>query len=284
MKSDASGAFSAVLPTGSYAVGLLVEDTLAGLRPAQSQTRAFLTQGSHVEVPVELVPLAASLEPAKILLGLAGGVLSGLPLTTPADLLVSIQDARGVLAPLSGTVTFAESDTDLLKVPADLSFAGQSQLTLKAGVQALVAAGSATLRAHVRERPSISGALTVQIAPQGVLSGPAASLKLSLPALVPAAKLPTGPLAKALDLQVTALDTAGQVASGYSGSVTFSDSDVLSLLVPPDYTFRPLDAGNHLFVEAVRGLGLPGAVVVLRAHDRGNPTIKGQLSVTLGLP
>jgi len=285
VQTDASGAFDVVLPTGAYAVGLLTEDVLAGLRPKKTKTRAYLTQGTRLDVPVELLPATASIEPARLLLDLIGGVLVGLPLPSPADLMIRVQDAQGAPAPLFGSVTFSESDTALLKVPADVSFAGQSELRLAGGLLALVASGSAALRAKVRERPDVQGALTVYILPQGVSVGPAASLSLSLPSLkLPSPKLPTGLLAPAVDLQVTALDAAGQVASGYRGTITFSGSDVLALLVPSDYTFVAQDTGSRLFAAGVRGIGLPGAVAVLRARDRTNPSIHGELSVTLGGP
>jgi hypothetical protein len=56
------------------------------------------------------------------------------------------------------------------------------------------------------------------------------------------------------DLTVTALDPFGQVAAGYTGTVTFSTTDPdPRVVLPADYTFTAADAGAHTFTDT--GLG-----------------------------
>jgi hypothetical protein len=50
------------------------------------------------------------------------------------------------------------------------------------------------------------------------------------------------------DVTVTAVDVFGQVAVGYTGTVTFGTSDTgPGVTLPPDYTFTAADAGTHTF-------------------------------------
>src|SRR5262249_28952345 len=45
---------------------------------------------------------------------------------------------------------------------------------------------------------------------------------------------------------LTAFDTFGNVATGYTGQVKFASSDTAAV-VPANYTFKAVDAGTHLF-------------------------------------
>jgi hypothetical protein len=54
------------------------------------------------------------------------------------------------------------------------------------------------------------------------------------------------------DITVTAYDTYGNVATGYTGTVTFSSSDTNpNAVLPADYTFTAADAGTHTFSGGV---------------------------------
>jgi hypothetical protein len=69
------------------------------------------------------------------------------------------------------------------------------------------------------------------------------------------------------DVTVTAVDPFGQVAVGYSGTVTFSTSDPRRRVVlPTDYTFTLDDGGVHPFTDTGRG------ETTLRTHGR-QPTV-----------
>jgi hypothetical protein len=62
------------------------------------------------------------------------------------------------------------------------------------------------------------------------------------------------------DVTVTAVDPFGQVAVGYTGTVTFSSSDGdPGVVLPPDYTFSSADAGMVTF---------PGGVTLITAGDQ----------------
>jgi hypothetical protein len=54
------------------------------------------------------------------------------------------------------------------------------------------------------------------------------------------------------DVTVTAVDVFGQVAVGYTGTVTFGTSDTdPGVTLPPDYTFTAADGGTHTFTGEV---------------------------------
>ena len=76
-----------------------------------------------------------------------------------------------------------------------------------------------------------------------MLTGGAASLDLK----------PDGGIATSgigFDVTVTVYDSWGNVATGYSGTVSFDSGDGGASL-PPDYTFIPADGGSHTFVDGV---------------------------------
>ena len=54
------------------------------------------------------------------------------------------------------------------------------------------------------------------------------------------------------DVTVTAVDVFGQVAVGYTGTVTFGTTDTdPGVMLPPDYTFTAADGGTHTFTGGV---------------------------------
>jgi hypothetical protein len=89
------------------------------------------------------------------------------------------------------------------------------------------------------------------------------------------------------DVAVTAVDPFGQVAVGYTGTVTFSSSDPRRRVVlPADYAFTLEDGGVHRFTDTGRG------ETTLRTHgrqtiavaDTADPSITGQASVRVRRP
>jgi hypothetical protein len=89
------------------------------------------------------------------------------------------------------------------------------------------------------------------------------------------------------DMTVTGVDPYGQVAVGYTGTVTFSTTDLdPGVVLPADYTFTPDDQGVHTFTDT--GLGeitliTPG-VQMLTATDTTDNTITGSTAVTVTSP
>src|SRR5262249_46783803 len=76
----------------------------------------------------------------------------------------------------------------------------------------------------------------------GAYQASASTFALTVPATVTAGA--------PFDVTVTAEDTFGQVAVGYTGTVHFSSSDGQALL-PADYTFTAADGGTHTFTSGV---------------------------------
>jgi hypothetical protein len=75
---------------------------------------------------------------------------------------------------------------------------------------------------------------------------------------------------------VTAYDAWGNVATGYTGTVTFSSDDPAGSL-PGDYAFQPGDQGSQTFQVTLQ---TPGTHQVT-ATDTSNPSITGFLNVTV---
>jgi hypothetical protein len=80
------------------------------------------------------------------------------------------------------------------------------------------------------------------------------------------------------DLTVLAVDLFGQVAVGYTGTVTFATDDPDGA-VPPDYTFTTADAGSHTFAAGVT-LYADGSRVI--ATDTQQDSLTGSVVVPLG--
>jgi hypothetical protein len=82
------------------------------------------------------------------------------------------------------------------------------------------------------------------------------------------------------DMMLTAVDAFGQMAVGYTGTVTFSSSDGdPAVVLPSDYTFTVADAGTVVF---------PGGATLITegdqtitATDTSDGTITGTATVTV---
>jgi hypothetical protein len=113
----------------------------------------------------------------------------------------------------------------------------------------------------------------------GAYQATAASFRLDAPAAITAG-MP-------FDVTVTALDPFGQVALGYTGTVTFATTDPdPGVVLPADYTFTPGDGGAHTFTDT--GLGettlLTPGEQTLTVTDTADGTITGAATVTVGSP
>ena len=86
------------------------------------------------------------------------------------------------------------------------------------------------------------------------------------------------------DVIVTAVDSFGQVAVGYAGTVTFSTSDTdAGVVLPADYTFTAGDGGVHTFTDTGLGevtLVTPGDQT-LSVIDTADDTINGNAAITV---
>jgi hypothetical protein len=89
---------------------------------------------------------------------------------------------------------------------------------------------------------------------------------------------------QAFDVTVTAVDPFGQVAVGYTGTVTFSTNDPdPGVVLPADYTFTLDDGGTHTFTDT--GLGETTLITpgdqTLTVMDTGDNTITGGATITV---
>jgi hypothetical protein len=188
--------------------------------------------------------------------------VSGFPSPTTAgtahNFAVTALDAFGNTATTyTGTVTFTSSDGQAV-LTANYSFvAGDAgthtfSATLKtAGAQSLTATDTTTSTINGSQ-----SAITVNAAA-------AASLTLTGYASPTVAGV-------SHNFTVTAKDVFGNVASGYTGTVTFNSSDPKPVL-PINYTFVSADAGAHTFSATLKTAGSQS----ITATDTVTGTIKG---------
>jgi hypothetical protein len=177
-------------------------------------------------------------------------VLSGYPATTAGaaqPFTVTAQDNFGnVATSYTGTVGFHSSDPQAV-LPASYTFqkADRGIHTFSA---ILETAGTQSLTVT---DPSKRWNSTET----GIVVSPAAAVvyNLSFPSLSPAGTPQT--------LTLTVRDSYGNVATGYTGTVSFSSSDPAASL-PTNYTFSGSDAGVHLFSATLWTPGIQSIIAV----------------------
>src|SRR5262249_42409035 len=162
-----------------------------------------------------------------------------------------------------GTVHFTSSAPQAV-LPGDYTFTAADQgshtfsATLKTvGLRALFAIDTATPTTN-------GGQISIQVNPAAathfVLSG--------------SSNLTAG---TAFSLTVTAVDAYGNIATGYRGTVHFTDS-VSRATLPHDYTFTATDAGVHTFTGVrLRTRGIQ----MIKVVDTLTDSILGTLTITV---
>jgi hypothetical protein len=180
---------------------------------------------------------------------------------TSVSFTVTARDQFGNTDPsYAGTIHFTSSDPTAL-VPADATLTN-GQGTFSATLNTV---GSQSITATDTAIGTITGSLNLQVTP-----APAASLTLVAPASVVANQ--------PFDVTVTLRDALGNVATGYTGTVHFSSSDMTAAL-PADYTFTAADAGAHTFSVT---LGLPPSQTISVA-DTVNPSLSASQTINVSL-
>jgi hypothetical protein len=82
------------------------------------------------------------------------------------------------------------------------------------------------------------------------------------------------------DVTVTGVDTFGQAAVGYTGTVTFTATDSNpAVVLPANYTFTAVDAGVHTFAAGATLVSAGGQV--LTATDTANGSLLGGATVAV---
>jgi hypothetical protein len=173
----------------------------------------------------------------------------------PFNITVTVQDGFNHTATgYTGTVHFTASNG----AQADYTFTPGDMGTHTFNVT-LVHAGTLTVTAMDTGGTGAAG--TTQIT---VTAAPATTLVVaSFPLLASQGQ--------AYTFTVTAYDAYDNVATGYTGTISFSSDDT-SASLPPDYTFTAADAGVQTFTAAFYQTG----TFYLRATDSMDPSITGE--------
>ncbi len=197
-------------------------------------------------------------------------VVSGFPAAStagaPVTFTLTAMDPFGNVATnYTGVVHFTSSDPQAV-LPFDTFFT-----TANAGRQTF----TATLRTAGPQTITFSDTVIAVLTGTGSVSvSPAAAASLTL------AGLPTTTTAGvAQAFTVTLRDAFGNVASGYTGTVTFRSSDPIAAL-PANYSFTAADAGIHTFTATLKRAGTQ----FVTAADVAVPTLAGSESGILVTP
>jgi hypothetical protein len=201
-------------PTNTYAT-VTVTDTAT---PTITGSRPAIT----------VLPAAASS------LSLSGG--AG-PIGVTRLVTVTARDPYGNVATSdSGTVQLTSSDPQAVGMGTGTLTAGIGQFPVK-----LMTVGTQTITATDVANPALNGTETV-VADPPVASG------------FVVAGFPSTTAGAAQSFRVTVINTIGGVATDYTGTVSFSSSDVQAGL-PAAYTFTAADAGVHTFTATLKTAG-----------------------------
>jgi plastocyanin len=183
---------------------------------------------------------------------------------SPFDVTVTAVDANGnTVTGYTGTVAFSSTDPFPAVLPANYTFTANDQgtHTFSGGVT-LFTAGAQTLTVQDTTNTSLTGSATVSVG-----AGALARLTLSAPAAATAGS--------AFNVTVTAVDSNGNVVTGYTGTVTFTSLEANPQ--PTDYTFTASDNGSHVFAAT---LFTAGAETLL-ARDAVNEALTGTATVNV---
>jgi hypothetical protein len=235
---------------------------------AHTFTAALKTAGAQAVTAADAAngALAGSASTAVGPAAAAGLVLAG-PAATIAGaaraLTLTAYDAYGnVVTGYAGTVHFTATDPRAL-LPADYTFTatdkGAHTFTATprtAGAQAVTAADTA------------NGAITGS---RSIAVSAAAARRLVLTGYPGST---TAGAAQAVT--VTAYDPYGNVATGYTGTVHFTSTDMQAAL-PADYTFTAADAGAHAFTATLATAGARSVTVA----DTTNGVLAGSASTAV---
>ncbi|QEL16754.1 beta strand repeat-containing protein [Limnoglobus roseus] len=183
------------------------------------------------------VNVAAAAAKSLVLAGGGGAIGVVRPLSIVAN------DVYGnVAADYAGTVHVTSSDPAAV-LPADVALVnGVATVSVK-----LLTVGTQTITATDVAAPTITGTVSSDATPP-------------VAALFTVTGFPATVAGVAQSFKVTVRDTIGQVATGYTGTVYFSSSDVQAGL-PASYTFTAADAGVKTFTATLKTAGTQSLTV-----------------------
>ena len=169
------------------------------------------------------------------------------------------RDVYGNLASgYTGTVHFTSSDPAAV-LPGDTTLVG-GVATVNATFYTI---GTQTITATDVSDASLSGTLSSDATPP-------------VAALFTLSDYPATAAGVANNFTVTVRDTIGQVATGYTGTIYFSSSDVRAGL-PASYTFTAADAGVHTFSATLKTAGTQ----LLTAYDSTGTLVGSQVGINV---
>ncbi|SEU23456.1 Ig-like domain-containing protein [Stigmatella erecta] len=222
------------------------------------------SSGSLTEVQSNSFSIQPAAAARLDLVGLVGPVTSGVP----GSVEVKVFDAfDNVATGFVGTVHFSSTDT-AATLPPDYTFTpGDKGHKAFTGV-VLQTVGAQTVTVQDLATPSLQDELTVEV-------GDVSVEELVLE--VPSAPVQAGsPFA----VTVTLRDGNGNIATGYTGTVSFGSSDG-QVTLPTDYAFTAADAGKKTFSGLVLRTAGTQSITVQEAGATGLTDTKS-LSVTEG--
>ncbi|MDB5306227.1 MAG: hypothetical protein JWO38_429 [Gemmataceae bacterium] len=176
------------------------------------------------------------------------------PIGVARPVTVVARDVFGNVATgYTGTVTVTSSDPAAVLPPDTPLVNGVATVNVK-----LMTVGTQTITATDVTNPALTGTVSSDATPP-------------VPALFAVSGYPGTAAGVANTFTVTVRDTIGQVATGYTGTVFFSSSDVQAGL-PASYTFTAADAGAHTFTATFRTAGTQSLAARAAAGLTGTET------------
>ena len=167
---------------------------------------------------------------------------------TSFNVTVTAENSSGVTDPsYTGTIHFSSSDVQA-GLPANFTFTVADDGTYTFAVT-LKTAGSQSVTATDMSNSAITGTLA------GITVSPAAASQFVLSGLSSSATAGVGQT-----LSVTAKDAYGNVATGYTGTVTFTSSDSQAIL-PSSTAFTTANGGVHSFTITFATAGTQSVTV-----------------------
>ena len=182
---------------------------------------------------------------------------------TPFTVTVTAQDSYG------NTVTGYQGSVDFTSTDAAATLPGH--YTFTADDQGAHTFSGVILRTAGSESVSATG-------PGGIIPGSITTNVVALHFAVSTSAANPDVAGTPFTVTVTALDSMGHTATGYTGTVHFTSSDNLATL-PADYSFTAGDNGVHTFTDVVlRRAGSSGSVT---ATDTVTNLLTGSATVTV---
>lgn len=158
----------------------------------------------------------------------------------------------------NGTVHVTSSDANAI-LPADVSLVnGSATFNVT-----LMTVGTQTITATDVANPAVTGSVSSDATPP-------------IAKFFTVSGYPTSVAGTANSFTVRVIDSIGQAATGYTGTIYFSSSDVQAGL-PSSYTFTAADAGSHAFSATLKTAGVQS----ITARDATGTLLGSQVGISV---